>query len=164
MSGMHLAQLNVAHMRAPKESAVMAEFVAALAPINALADTAPGFVWRLKGGEEPDATVTHAFGDHLLINYSVWEDRESLWNFVYRSGHLPVLQRRREWFHRVAEPYSVMWWVEEGVPPSLDEGMARLERLRAEGPGPQAFTFKEFYEAGAAMAAASLPAAAEARK
>ncbi|RBQ18930.1 DUF3291 domain-containing protein [Spongiactinospora rosea] len=160
---MHLAELNIAHMRAPKESAVMAEFVAALAPLNALADEAPGFVWRLKGGEEPDATVIH--GDDVLINFSVWESRDTLWNYVYRTAHLPVMQRRREWFHRMATPYVVMWWIEEGVIPTLEEGMARLERLRAEGPGPQAFTFKNFYEPPvAASAAASRPAAAEVRK
>ncbi|MCG5214883.1 DUF3291 domain-containing protein [Streptosporangium sp. KLBMP 9127] len=161
MTVMHLAQLNIGHMRAPKESPELKEFVEALAPINALADAAPGFVWRLKGGEEPDATVKHEYGDHLLINFSVWESREPLWNYMYRTEHLAVLQRRREWFVRSAEATSVMWWIPEGVIPTLEEGMARLALLRAEGPGPRAFTFKEFYESSEA---ASLPAAAEPRK
>jgi hypothetical protein len=159
--GMHLAQLNVGHMRAPKESEQLREFVEGLEPLNALAEGSPGFVWRLKGGEEPDATVSHDYGDYLLINFSVWEDRETLWNYVYRTAHLPMLQRRREWFLRAAEPYSVMWWIPEGSVPTLEEGMARLARLREAGAGPQAFTFKDFYESNEA---ARRPAAAEVRK
>jgi hypothetical protein len=159
---MHLAELNVAHLRAPIDSEQLAEFVALLEPINALADRSPGFVWRLKESEtDPTATVVHDYGDHLLVNFSVWQDRDSLWNYVYRSAHLDVLRRRREWFHRIAEPYMVMWWIPEGAIPTLDEAMRRLERLKAEGPGPEAFTFKDFYDSSEA---ASLPAAAAARK
>ncbi|RVX42053.1 uncharacterized protein DUF3291 [Nonomuraea polychroma] len=159
---MHLAELNLAHLRAPIDSAELAEFVALLEPINAIADEAPGFVWRLKESEtDPTATVVHDYGDYLLINFSVWESLDSLWNYVYRSPHLGVLRRRREWFLRMAEPYMVMWWIPEGHIPSLAEGMARLERLKAEGPSPEAFTFKDSY---ASSEAVSLPAAAEATK
>ena len=159
---MHLAELNVAHLRAPIDSPEIAEFVALLEPINAVADEAPGFVWRLKESEtDPTATVIHDYGDHLLINFSVWESLDALWNYTYRSDHLEVLRRRREWFLRLAEPYMVMWWVPEGHIPSLAEGMRRLELLRAEGPSPRAFTFKDNYSSSEAV---SLPAAAEARK
>ncbi|WP_063765336.1 DUF3291 domain-containing protein [Nonomuraea candida] len=159
---MHLAQLNIAHLRAPIDSSELADFVALLEPINAIADEAPGFVWRLKESEiDPTATVAHDYGDHLLVNFSVWESLESLWDFVYRSAHLGVLRRRREWFLRMAEPYTVMWWVPEGTIPTLAEAMERLERLRTSGPGPEAFTFKDSYTSSEA---ASLPAAAEARK
>ncbi|MFC4121087.1 DUF3291 domain-containing protein [Nonomuraea zeae] len=159
---MHLAQLNIAHLRAPIDSPQLAEFVALLEPVNALADEAPGFVWRLKESEsDPTATVIHEYGDHLLVNFSVWESREALWDYVYRSAHLGVLRRRREWFLRAVEPYMVMWWVPEGHIPSLAEAMRRLERLKAEGPSPEAFTFKDSYDSSEAV---SLPAAAEARK
>ncbi|WP_344973375.1 DUF3291 domain-containing protein [Streptosporangium fragile] len=144
---MHLAQMNIAHMRAPKDSPELAGFVAALDPINRLAEATPGFVWRLKGGDGAQDTVEHDYGDHLLINFSVWESRDTLWDFIYRSGHLAVLQRRREWFLRMAEPYTVMWWIPEGHVPTLAEGMERLERLRAQGPTPEAFTFKDFHDA-----------------
>ncbi|GIH93190.1 DUF3291 domain-containing protein [Planobispora siamensis] len=146
---MHLAQLNVARLRAPLDSPEIADFVNLLEPINRVSDDAPGFVWRLKGGEDPRDTVKHDYGDDLVINFSVWESRETLWNFVYRSAHLPVLRRRKEWFHHIAQPYSVMWWIPEGHIPSLAEGMERLELLREHGPGPRAFTFKDFYEPGA---------------
>ncbi|MFF5246777.1 DUF3291 domain-containing protein [Streptosporangium sp. NPDC000095] len=158
---MHLAQMNVAHMRAPKDSPELASFMAGLEPLNRLAEADPGFVWRLKGGDGPEDTVEHMYGDHLLINYSVWRSRDALWEYVYRSDHLAFLQRRREWFLRIAQPYSVMWWIPEGYEPTLPEGMERLERLRAEGPTPEAFTFKNFYDSSEA---AWRPAAAEARK
>ncbi|MEV4115841.1 DUF3291 domain-containing protein [Nonomuraea sp. NPDC049695] len=159
---MHLAEMNIAHLRAPIDSSELAEFVALLEPINDLADESPGFVWRLKESEDdPTATVIHEYGDHLLINFSVWESLDTLWDYVYRSPHLGVLRRRREWFLRMAEPYMVMWWVPEGHIPTLAEGMRRLERLKAEGPSPEAFTFKDSYDSSEAV---SLPAAAEATK
>ncbi|GAA3161535.1 DUF3291 domain-containing protein [Nonomuraea roseoviolacea] len=159
---MHLAQLNIAHLRAPIDGPELATFVELLEPINALADAAPGFVWRLQESEDdPTATVVHDYGDHLLVNFSVWESIDAVWTFVYRSAHLGVLRRRREWFLRIAEPYTVMWWVPEGHIPTLAEAMRRLERLRAHGPGPEAFTFQEPYDSSEA---ANLPAAAEARK
>lgn len=162
LSAMHLAQLNVAHLRAPIDGPELASFVELLEPINDLADSAPGFVWRMKESEEdPTATITHDYGDHLVVTFSLWESVDALWSFVYRSAHLGVLRRRREWFLRIAEPYAVMWWVPEGYIPTLAEGMERLERLKAHGPGPEAFTFQEPYESSEA---ASLPAAAEARK
>ncbi|WP_027344712.1 DUF3291 domain-containing protein [Hamadaea tsunoensis] len=144
---MHLAQINIARLVAPISSAELADFVALLEPINDLADAAPGFVWRLKESDtDPRAVYQHDFGDDLLINMSVWRTREDLWNFVYRSRHLAVLQRRREWFTRMAELYSVMWWVPEDRLPTAAEGVQRLELLRRDGPGPQAFTFKDFHE------------------
>jgi hypothetical protein len=159
---MHLAQLNIAHLRAPIDSAELAEFVAALEPLNTLADEYPGFVWRLKESEDdPTATVVHDYGDHLLVNFSVWESFDAIWNYVYRSAHLDALRRRREWFQRMAEPYLVMWWIPEGHIPSLAEAMERLARLRADGPCPEAFTFKDRYDSSEA---ANRPAAADARK
>ncbi|MBO3752331.1 DUF3291 domain-containing protein [Streptosporangiaceae bacterium NEAU-GS5] len=141
---MHLAELNVARLLAPLDAPQLASFVAALDPVNAMAEAAPGFLWRLK--DEVAPTVRHDYGDDLLINCSVWESREALWNFTYRTSHLAFLQRRREWFSRMAEPFMVMWWVPPGSFPTAAQAMARLERLRAEGPGPEAFTFRSFYE------------------
>lgn len=143
---MHLAELNVAQMIAPLDSPVMAGFVAELERINLLAESAPGYVWRLKGGEGPTDVVADFLDRLLLVNLSVWESREALWNFTYRSAHLPIMKRRREWFAHRKEPYMVMWWIPEGTIPTLAEAMDRLRRLREEGPGPEAFTFRDFYE------------------
>jgi len=149
---MHLAQLNVAHLVAPIDAPELADFVAALEPVYAVSDSAPGFVWRMVASDDPTEVITHEYGDDLLVNVSVWESREALWNFVYRSAHLEILRRRREWFVRTAVPYTLMWWVPEGHTPTLDEAMERLALIRAQGPGPEAFTFKEFYEPGASAA------------
>jgi len=143
----HLAQLNVARLREPLDSALLVGFVALLGPVNALADRSPGFVWRLQT-DDGDATSIRPFDDeHMIVNLSVWSSRESLWDFVYRSGHLEVMQRRREWFHRLAEPWTVLWWVAAGGVPSLDEARQRLALLRRLGPTPAAFTFRQPFPA-----------------
>jgi hypothetical protein len=141
----HLAQLNVARFKLPLEDPAMAGFVEQLDPVNALADVAPGFVWRLQT-EEGNATSIRAFDDDLLlVNMSVWESVEVLADFVYRSGHVEVMRRRREWAERMPEAYMVLWWIPAGGIPSVEEAKGRLDHLREHGPTPQAFTFKNRY-------------------
>jgi heme-degrading monooxygenase HmoA len=138
----HLAQVNIGRMRAPLDDPLMAKFVARLDEINAIADASPGFVWRLQSAEG-NATSVRAFDDpHLLINMSVWESLDALSAYVYASAHRGVMRRRREWFARFDGPYMALWWVPAGHIPTVDEAKERLERLRAYGPSPAAFTFK----------------------
>jgi hypothetical protein len=138
----HLAQLNVARLRGPLDSPMLAEFVEALEPVNALADQAQGFVWRLQT-EDGDATAIRAFEDDmLLVNMSVWESVDDLADFVYRSDHRRVMIRRREWFERMEDSYMVLWWVEAGHRPGVVEAKQRLATLRRDGPTPAAFTFR----------------------
>jgi hypothetical protein len=140
--GWHLAQVNIALPREPIDSPALADFVALLEPVNALADEAPGFVWRLQT-EEGDATSIRAFGDdRLIVNMSLWEDAEALWEFVYDGGHLEVMRRRREWMTRMAEFHMVLWWVPAGTLPTVADAEERLDHLRENGPTPAAFTFK----------------------
>jgi Domain of unknown function (DUF3291) len=143
---LHLAQLNVARPRAAMDDEQMAEFAAALNPINSLADSAPGFVWRLTDEGSNDATATRVYGGEIMVNLSVWESRQALWNFVYKSPHFEYLQRRREWFHRMADAYHVLWWVPTGQLPTVKEATGRLDLLRAKGPTADAFTFRQFFE------------------
>jgi Domain of unknown function (DUF3291) len=115
--------------------------MAALDPINALADRAPGFVWRLQT-EDGDATAIRAFDDQrMLINMSVWASIEELAEFVYRSGHIAVMRRRREWFEPI-KLYMALWWVPRGHIPTIAEAKDRLAHLEQHGPTPSAFTFK----------------------
>jgi hypothetical protein len=138
----HLAQLNIGRTLAPLDSEQLSGFVGALDEINALADAAPGFVWRLQT-EDGDATAIKAFDDDLMIvNMSVWESLEALSDYVYRSDHKDVMRRRRQWFERMDLAYLVLWWVPAGHRPSVDEAVERLEVLRASGPTPDAFTFR----------------------
>jgi hypothetical protein len=147
MSGYHVAQLNIGRLLASLDSTQLAPFVEALEPINAVADGAPGFVWRLQT-EDGDATAIRAFDDDmLLVNMSVWESVEALADFVYRSDHVAVMRRRREFFERMAEAFMVLWWVPAGHRPSVDEAKDRLERLRRDGPTSEAFTFRSPFPA-----------------
>jgi heme-degrading monooxygenase HmoA len=147
---MQLASLNVGRLLAPLDSPQIAEFVAQLEPINRLADGSPGFVWRLMTAEG-DATALRPFEDDLmLVNLAVWESLESLRAFVYSSAHIEVLRQRREWFERLAAAHMVLWWVEPGHIPTVDEAIDRLERLRHDGPTPAAFTFRTPFASDAA--------------
>jgi Domain of unknown function (DUF3291) len=142
----HLAQLNVGRLLAPVESGALAGFVAQLVPINALADSSPGFVWRLQT-EAGDATSIRPTEDDLfLINMSVWSSLEELRAFVYTTAHVQVLRQRRDWFEQLATSHMVLWWVPAGHIPTIEEALGRLDRLRAEGPTSAAFTFRTPFE------------------
>ena len=137
-----LAQLNIALLRAPLDSEQLADFVAALDPINTAADASPGFVWRLvgKGG---DATSIRAFGDdRFIVNMSTWASIEALRSFTFSTAHAEVMRNRRKWFHSMAEAYVALWWVPKGHRPTVREAEEHLAHLRVHGPSPVAFTFK----------------------
>jgi hypothetical protein len=140
--GWHLAQLNVGRMVAPLDAPEIDGFRAQLDPINALADADPGLVWRLQteAGNATDIRPTE--DDLFLINLSVWRSIEALRAFTYTSAHVQVLRQRRSWFEQLAAAHLVLWWVPAGHLPSIDEALARLDRLRREGPTPAAFTFR----------------------
>jgi hypothetical protein len=146
MTEHHLAQLNVGILRFPLDDARSQGFTSMLDTLNQVADDAPGFVWRLvdEGGNDATAIRT-SLGDDVLVNMSVWESRETLWNYVYRSGHLDMLRRRAEWFELPKGPFQVMWWVPAGHIPTVEEAVERLELLRAQGPSPSAFGFRDSY-------------------
>jgi len=148
--GYELAQVNIARLRAPIDSPELAGFVAELDPVNAAADAAPGFIWRLQT-EDGNATSVRAFewdqagSAGVIVNMSVWRSVEELAAFVYSGSHAAVLRRRREWFERMAEAYSALWWVPAGVRPTTADAEARVASLRAHGPAPPAFTLRRPY-------------------
>lgn len=141
MNAWHLAQLNVGRAVAPPGSPELADFMAALDRINALAESSPGFVWRLQSASGNATDILVSDDAQALINMSVWTSIESLAAFVYRSGHAEFLQRRREWFEKPKEAHQVLWWVPAGHIPSTEEALQRLANLRCEGQTPRAFTF-----------------------
>jgi Domain of unknown function (DUF3291) len=146
MKDYELAQLNIALLAAPLDSPLLFDFVANLDRINELAERSPGYVWRLQT-DDGNATALRPFGDEYLVNLSIWNNLESLHNYVYKSAHAEILKRRREWFGHMREAYTVLWWVPEGHRPTIAEAKARLQRLRAQGPSPDAFTFKKPFAA-----------------
>jgi hypothetical protein len=141
-----LAQLNIGLPVAPLTEPELAGFVEALEPVNALADAAPGFVWRLQT-EDGDATALRPYPDErVLINLSVWADLDALRGYVYRSAHAAVMRRRREWFERFEGVFVALWWVPAGHRPSVAEAVERLAHLEAYGPTPYAFSFAQPFD------------------
>ena len=154
MSRYELAQLNIATMKEPLESPGMADFVANLDRINALAESSPGFVWRLKG-DGADATTLRPLGPDVIVNMSVWADVAALNHYVFKSAHIEIMRRRKEWFARMHEAYAVLWWVRKGHRPTVAEAIAKLDLLRANGPTEEAFTFKKAFASPDAAEACS---------
>jgi hypothetical protein len=144
MSQYQLAQLNIAVMKEPLESPSMADFVANLDRINALAENSPGFVWRLQT-EDGDATALRPMGEKTLVNMSVWRDVASLNDYVYKSAHVELMRRRKEWFERTSDAYVVLWWVPVGHRPSIADASLKLDLLRKRGPTAAAFTFRQTF-------------------
>ena len=144
MNAYQLAQINVGRFIHLRDAPANAEFMAALDPVNAQADAAPGFIWRLVGdGNDATDLVPDESDPQLLLNMSVWRDVDALASFVYRnSDHLAFMRRRKEWFEKI-EIFQALWWVPAGHIPMVEEGMAKIAALSANGPTESAFTFRE---------------------
>ena len=142
MSGWHLAQINIARAVASLDDPALAEFVAQLDAINAIADDSPGFVWRLQSesGNATDIEVTE--DPSFIVNMSVWEDLESLFAYVYKSDHIAVMAQRRKWFEKPSGAFMALWWLPAGTLPCIEEGLRRVALLDRNGPAAEAFTFK----------------------
>jgi hypothetical protein len=134
-----LAQVNVAVPRAPLDDPAMAGFANAFGAVALLAESAPGFVWRLST-DSGHAVLATAAGVEVVVNVSVWRDYRSLHEFVYRSAHGRFLLRRRSWFAPTPQPSTALWWVADGRRPGVGQALARLGFLRDHGPTPQAFS------------------------
>jgi hypothetical protein len=138
----HLAEINIGRMLGPIDGPVMADFAARLDEINTLSEASPGFIWRLKG-EENNATNLRIYDDNMIIiNMSVWENIDALYQFTYYSHHVEVFRRRREWFSKM-EIYMTLWYVPAGHRPTPQEAVEKLGYLEQHGPTPLAFTFKQ---------------------
>ncbi|RDV01274.1 DUF3291 domain-containing protein [Undibacter mobilis] len=137
-SACHLAQFNIARIKYPLDDPRMAEFVGNVARVNALADKLPGFVWRLQD-ESGHAMDMRVYDDAAVLpNLSVWEDAEALERFVFKTVHARFFDKRATWFEQ-PEPTLVMWHIAAGHRPTLNEGVERLDYLKAHGPSDHAF-------------------------
>lgn len=140
---MHLAQYNVARLVAPLDDPLIADFVADLERINTLGDRSPGFVWRLQGDDGTSTGVRVGDDERIIVNFTVWESIEAVFEYAYHSDHVEAFRRRREWFDAPDVAHLVLWWIPAGTIPTVAEAEARLAHLRAHGPTPKAFTFKQ---------------------
>ena len=143
----HIAQVNIGRALGPIDGPVMAGFAARLDEINALAESSPGFVWRLKT-DDGNATSIQPYDDErIMINMSVWESPEHLKQFVYRSAHAQVMRQRKEWFERIKDAYIALWWIAPGHVPTIAEAKERLQYLQLNGESEFAFSFSKFFAA-----------------
>lgn len=129
-------------MRGSYDDPIMAGFIARLGPLNAIADSSPGFIWRL-ADDSADDVAAQVFGaDQILFNMSVWESIEALEAYVYKSGHIEAVRKRAQWFEKPDNSPFVLWWIEAGHQPTIEEAKSRFDTLWKSGPTPAAFTFR----------------------
>ena len=143
----HLAQINIGRLIAPMDDPRIADFVAQLARVNALADAAPGFVWRLQSSYGNAMDIAYNDDPSINVNMSVWESVDALRNYVYQSDHVKVLRERAKWFAKMDRPFACLWWVREAQIPTVAEGRERLEHYQEHGPTPFSFWFTKLYPA-----------------
>ncbi|MGV9340315.1 DUF3291 domain-containing protein [Streptomyces sp. NPDC003688] len=94
-------------------------------------------VWYDKG-RTADTTA-------LAATLSLWTDPRSAFDAVYGGPHRAALARRHDWFERTGHPTHVSWWVSDGVTPTWQDGVSRLEHLHGHGSAPGAFTFHQAF-------------------
>ena len=139
----NLAQVNIARMLAPLDDPVMADFVNNLDRINALAEQNEGFIWRLVD-ESNNATSIKIFDDdYLVVNMSVWKSIDHLFDFTYKTAHIEILKRKKEWFTKLSDAHLACWYVPESYTPTIRDAEERLNYINQHGITPFAFTFKE---------------------
>jgi len=153
-----LAQANIARLLVPADDPLLADFVAQLDRINALAENSPGFVWRyVSDARKPE---DREYDDPMMLfNMSVWESAEHLYDYAYKSAHAQVFADRRKWFEKLSQPQMVLWWVPSQHRPAVAEAQQRLNLLAAHGPGPRAFTFRVRFDPDGNAVDAKKPAA-----
>lgn len=139
---MHLAELNIGRLVAPTDSPDVADFMNNLDRINGMGKRMPGFVWMMEGSGEPGTGNTDAKigGDPQFVsNLTVWKDFDSLSAFVYKTLHAKFMDRKAEWFEVLQQRHFVMWWIEDGHRPTLEEALERLAHLQDNGDSAHAF-------------------------
>jgi hypothetical protein len=142
-----LAQINIGRLIAPPDDPLIADFMAQLDEVNALAEQSPGFVWRLKSDSGNATDIAYNDDPLTIVNMSVWDSIESLKRFAYGPRHLGVFRDRQKWFEKPALPHYCLWWMAEGRMPSVREGRDRLEHYQKHGATPRSFWFSQCFPA-----------------
>ena len=152
----HLAQINIARLVAPVDDPRIADFVAQLDTVNALAESAPGFVWRLQSDSGNATDIAYSDDPMIIVNMSVWESVEALQQFTYGARHIGVFRDRARWFEKPSKPNYCLWWSPEGHRPTVAEGRERLQHYQDHGATPFAFWFSQRFPAPEAETVGSL--------
>jgi Domain of unknown function (DUF3291) len=142
----YLAQINIAKLLEPIDSPLLEDFVDDLNQINEIAESSPGFVWRLQD-ENGNATGINPFDDtSYIVNLSVWKTIDDLKNFVYNSGHMEVFRKRAKWFEKMKTPHMALWWINSNDFPTALDGKNKLIQLETLGDTQESFSFKLLFE------------------
>ena len=143
MPDWHLAEVNIARLKAPIGDPIVAPFVNALDKINSIADRMDGFVWR-HIDDIGNATNTQNSSDECVIyNASIWKDVPSLEQSVWGTLHAKFYEQRTKWFNAMDAMSFAMWWIPPDTVFTPDEAMVRLSHLKANGPYKKAFGWQE---------------------
>jgi len=145
----HIAQINIGRLIAPIDDPQIVDFVNQLDPVNALAEQAPGFVWRLQSSAGNATDIAYSDDPLVIVNMSVWESVEALRAFTYTAEHANVFRQRARWFEKMSVPQYCLWWVPASHIPTVGEGRERLEDYQRHGATPRAFWFSQLYPAPA---------------
>jgi hypothetical protein len=145
MQSFHLAQINIGRLIAPIDDPLISGFVAELDSINALAESSPGYIWRLKsdGGNATD--IPYSDDPFFIVNMSVWTSPDALKDYTYNSRHLELFKQRRSWFEKADKPHYCLWWIPAGHIPTVAEGRERLEHYQQHGATSHSFWFSQLF-------------------
>jgi len=141
---MHLAQLNIAKPKYANDDPRFAEFMDNLERINGLGESMPGFVWIHKddSGHAMDMPTPFSYGgQEAAANLTVWETPEDLEHFVWNTVHNQFYKKKENWFKNMSSNHFVMWCIEEGHLPTLEEAKLRLDYLDQHGDTDFAFSW-----------------------
>jgi Domain of unknown function (DUF3291) len=145
MEDFQLAQVNIGRLLAPIDDPQIAGFVAELDSINALADSSPGFIWRLKSDEGNATDIAYDDDPFVIVNMSVWTSPDALKDYVYSSRHVEIFKQRRSWFERADKPHYCLWWIPAGHIPTVAEARERLEHYQTHVATQHSFWFSQLY-------------------
>lgn len=139
---MHIAQINIAAFKTTKDDPIMQDFYDNIERVNAAAANSPGFIWRYDDVEH--AHLHNPFNDNeMVVNMSVWQDINTLSDYVFKSLHLEIMKRKQEWFSSMKSMHLAIWYIEPGHMPTLEEGKKKLSHMDIFGSTPLAFNFRQ---------------------
>jgi hypothetical protein len=139
---MQFAEFDIVRCRASLDDPSMQEFVDNFDRIFSLAESCPGFVWRLNEGDNDASSYLLYEDPKIMVNMSVWQTAEDLRHFMFGTDHELIMPRGKDWFVAMEQPKVACWWIEEGSIPTLEEGRDRLEFLQGNGESEYAFGYR----------------------
>ena len=141
---MQLAELNISKWKVDPVSDAARGFVDNVVRVNGLAERSPGFVWRLLDEQRDENGKNAVCEDNdTLMTMSVWETPQDLDHFVWKTLHKRIYNQKDQWFSKMESHTLVMWWVEPGHRPDLEEAKQRLDHLDANGDSDYAFGWSQ---------------------